>query len=262
VKALIKNHMKPYVIANWKLGLDHKQAVVLAGQIGNSAKELSAIAHIVLCPSAISLLAVQAALGDSNQVECGVQNIYSKPQGAFTGETSIAAAEQLGAKYIIIGHSERRKHFHETNEDVQKKVEITLHHKLIPIICVGETYEDRQQQQAEVVVSEELEQALKGISITPSEKLIIAYEPIWAIGTGQAINPEQAKMMGMVIHQKMIDMFPSGELKSYSVIYGGSVDSTNIKSFVDGRVLSGVLVGGASQRFPEFKALVQALGKE
>lgn len=254
--------IKPIIIANWKLGLDHAQSVILASQIANSQDEFKKYVDLILCPSAISFDAVKKAMGNNSSVELGAQNIYFKPQGSFTGETSILSVKQLGGKYIIIGHSERRRYFAETNEDVSKKTALTLAEGLTPIVCVGETYEERQQQQAEVVVTEQLAQAFEHVTLKNNQQIIIAYEPIWAIGTGQAIEPKQAHLMGLVIHQQMIDAFPKEILQNIRVIYGGSVEGDNIRDFVDGSVLSGVLVGGASQRFDTLRALVQAYAKQ
>lgn len=254
--------IKPLVIANWKLGLDHTQAIILASQVANSQDEFEKFVDLILCPSVISLDAVRQALGSKSFVGLGVQNIYSKPQGSFTGETSILSVKQLGGKFVIIGHSERRKYFAETNEDVAKKTALTLTEGLTPIVCVGETYEERQQQQAEVVVTEQLVQAFEHVTLKASQQIIVAYEPIWAIGTGQAIEPKQAHLMGLVIHQQMLDVFPKEVLQNIRVIYGGSVDGSNVLDFVDGSVLSGVLVGGASQQFESLRALVQAYAKQ
>jgi len=252
-------HQKPIVIANWKLGLDYEESTVLLNKISNDQEELESVAHIILCPSATSLADAKKILGEDTKVEIGAQNMYFEERGAYTGENSILAIKQLGANYVIIGHSERRKYFNEKNEDVAKKTELALRHGIVPIICIGETYEERQSQRAELVVTEQLEAAIKAISFKDTHQIIIAYEPIWAIGTGQAINPEQAKLMAMVIHQKLIDMLPESVVATMRVIYGGSVDAENIAPFVDGRIISGVLVGGASQQFPAFRALVQAL---
>lgn len=252
---------KPYVIANWKLGLDYKGSVALTNEIKNSVNELIPHAQIILCPSATSLEYAVGQFAD-NEIEIGAQNVYSEEKGSFTGENSIMAVDQLGCRSVIIGHSERRKHFKETDKDVAKKTKLVIEHGLTPIICIGETYDERQSQQAELVVRRELKEALSLTKPTDNRKIIVAYEPIWAIGTGQAINPEQAKMMGMVIHQMLIDMFPEEMLHNFVVVYGGSIDASNIASFIDGRVIKGVLVGGASQNFDDFRSLVLALGNK
>lgn len=258
----MQQSQKPLIIANWKLALDHEESVILAGKIANSQSEFTDSVQLVICPSATSLDAVSSSFGDSSQVEFGAQNAFYEERGPFTGEVSVKALKQLGAKYVIVGHSERRKYFRETNEDVAKKTMCALKHNLIPIVCVGETYEERQRQQAEIVVSEELQAALAHVTLQPNQHIIVAYEPIWAIGTGQAINAEQARLMGLVIHQKMIDLFPQQALKNTRVVYGGSIDGTNVRDFVDDRVLSGVLVGGASQRFADLQSLVFAFKKQ
>ena len=252
---------KPLIIANWKIALDHEESVVLANKIANSQGQFAELVHLVICPSATSLDAVGKAFGETPQVELGGQNSFYEEQGAYTGEVSVRALKQLGAKYVIVGHSERRKYFHETNEDVARKTKCILKEGLIPVVCIGETYEERQRQQAEVIVSEELQAALEHVSLEANQHIIISYEPIWAIGTGQAIEPEQARLMGMVIHQKIVDMFPQRTLKNLRVLYGGSVDASNVRQFVDDRVLSGVLVGGASQRFQDLQSLVFAFKK-
>lgn len=249
---------RPIIVANWKLGLDHNQSLVLAGQIANDARELTANAHIILSPSATSLSKVVQEFGDPAPVSFCVQNVYSEVIGPFTGETSIAAAQQLGCRYMIAGHSERRRLFGETDEGVAKKTKLAIQFGVTPIVCVGETYEERQSGQAEIVVSNELKMALGNLEVNENQQVLIAYEPIWAIGTGQAIHPDQARLMAMVIRQQLVDMFPDPIVQNFILIYGGSVDANNIRDFVDGRVIRGVLVGGASQNFDDFKALVLA----
>lgn len=252
---------QPYIIANWKLGLDYKQSQALINEVKENHVVLSTATQLVLCPSFTSIEYAVTQCSDT-AIEIGAQNIYREPKGSFTGEVSVTAIQQLGCRYVILGHSDRRKHFHESDDDVAHKTKLVIEQELIPIICVGETYEERQSQQAELVVRREVKEALSLVKPIDNRPIIIAYEPIWAIGTGQAINPDQAKLMGMVIHQMLIDMYPEEMLHNFSVIYGGSIDASNVVSFVDGRVIKGVLVGGASQNFQDLRSLVLALGKQ
>jgi len=253
---------RPIIVANWKLGLDYNQSIALAREIANDAPELTKHAHLILSPSAIAIHGVVAEFGDPVPVSFAAQNICTEVTGAFTGETSIAAVQQLGCRYVIVGHSERRQKYGETDEQVAKKIRLVFEFGLIPVLCVGETYEERQSGQAEIIVEKQLQKGLSKIQMTENQQLMVAYEPIWAIGTGQAIHPDQARMMAMVVHQQMVNMFPEPVAKNAILLYGGSVDSHTISTFVDRRVIRGVIVGGASQNFDDFRALVLALANK
>ncbi|MFA5030305.1 MAG: triose-phosphate isomerase family protein [Patescibacteria group bacterium] len=253
---------RPIIIANWKLGLDHNQSVALAREIANNAHELTAHAHIILSPSTVSLSQVIREFSDPAPVSFCAQNIHSEVLGAFTGETSVAAVQQLGCRYVIVGHSERRRLFGETDAGVAKKTRLAFEFGLTPIICVGETYEERQSGRAEIVVTNELQKALTGLQFSENQRIFIAYEPIWAIHPAREVHPDEAKLMAMVIHQQLIDMFPEPLVQNIILVYGGSADANNVNKFVDGRIIRGAFVGAASHHFDDFHALVLALANK
>ncbi|MFA5030818.1 MAG: triose-phosphate isomerase [Patescibacteria group bacterium] len=253
---------RPIIIANWKLGLDHNQSVVLARKIASNAHELTAHTHIILSPSTASISQVIREFSDPAPVSFCAQNIHSEVLGAFTGETSVATVQQLGCRYVIVGHSERRRLFGETDAGVAKKTRLAFEFGLTPIVCVGETYEERQSGRAEIVVTNELRKALTGLQFSENQRIFIAYEPIWAISPGREVQPDEAKLMAMVIHQQLVDMFPEPLVQNFILIYGGSADASNIRKFIDGRIIRGAVVGAASQNYEDFCALVLALANK
>jgi len=246
--------MKSIIIANWKMQLDLKGAKELAMAFkGISEKDK----EVVICPSFASLGEVGNIL-KKGSVKLGAQNCFWEVKGAYTGEVSSWELKDAGCEYVIIGHSERRQYLKETDEMVHEKVRAALSAGLTPIICVGETFEQRQQGARDYILIHQTTKALEGIKVDKNQKVIVAYEPVWVIGSGQAVAPEDAASASQVIGQTLIDLY-SGDLanNNFSVIYGGSVDSRNIKSFVQTGVIQGFLVGGASLKKDEFIDLIK-----
>lgn len=245
---------KPIIIANWKMKLNTAASKELATQIKNQAKS---DAEIVICPSFVSLTEVEKALKGS-LIKLGAQDCFWEAEGAYTGEVSADQLREAGCEFVILGHSERRKYLAETDEMVHQKVKMALAAKLTPIICVGETFEQRQNGAKDYVLIQQTTKALEGAEVGSGQQVIIAYEPVWVIGSGQAIEPEEAAMAHQVIYQSLFDLFPSELVKNnFRIIYGGSVDSDNVDSFIGLDNTSGVLVGGAALKADGFISLIQ-----
>lgn len=214
--------------------------------------------NIVLCPPFMSIAEVVKIFSGkekskNNIFSCGAQDCFWEEKGGFTGEVSPLVLKELGCQYVILGHSERRQFLGETDEMVHKKVRTALNLGLIPIICVGETREERDKGLKEHAILTQVSRALEGINLKVNQKIIIAYEPVWVIGSGQAIDPQEAEYMAKVILQRTIDMYPLPIVhNNIRVIYGGSVDSTTIRSFLNQETIDGILVGSASLKAEMF----------
>ena len=240
--------MKKLIIANWKMQLTTKQAVKLAKQIG----AIKTAADLVLCPSFTALQPV-ADLGRQNY-SLGAQDVFWEGSGAYTGEVSPLDLKELGCRYVIIGHSERRQFLGETDEMVRRKVKAALAAGLTPVICVGESEEERQRGEEKKVVERQLRAALSPSSLN-KRQLVVAYEPVWAIGSGRTPQPAEIQVMHRLIAALLKEL---GAVKP-RVIYGGSVSADNILDFLSLPEVAGALIGGASSDFKKFKALLKTL---
>ncbi len=252
----------PLVIANWKMNLSLKESVGLTRAVltGLARRRPGSHPELVLCPSFPALAPVATLLkGKAKLARLGAQDVFWKTSGPYTGEVSPQVLKELGVAYVIVGHSERRQYLRESDAMVRQKVAAALHAGLTPVLCVGETFAERQLHQKDVVVARQVAAALTGLQLTPSDQLVVAYEPVWVIGSGQAVEPEEAFHTARVIKQALVDLFPARQISNQvRVIYGGSVDPTNIAAFV-GRELRGVLVGGASLAAKRLLAIIKAL---
>ncbi len=248
------------IAGNWKMYNGPKKAESFAREIVPELTQLvEQHAHIlcILCPPAISLLAVRAVLDavPHRHIELGAQNMYFQDQGAFTGETSPTMVRELCSS-VILGHSERRTYFGETDELVNKKAQAALQHSLRPIICIGENEEQHDANQAEQVIRSQVQLSLAHFSAQQAQQVVIAYEPIWAIGTGKAATAEGAGKIIALIRQLYGEMYGSEAAAALRILYGGSVTSTNISEFMAHPDIDGALVGGASLK-PDFIAIVR-----
>lgn len=233
--------MKPLIVANWKMNpASIKEAEKLFNSVSEGVKDIKD-AETVICPPFIYLPLLKG-------LTLGAQDSYWEKKGAYTGEVSVAMLKDLGCEYVIVGHSERRKLFGEKDNDVNKKVLTVLDAGLIPILCVGETEEEREQEKTEEVLKEELEVGL--IDVHDVSKVIVAYEPIWAIGTGNPCDVEEAQRMKEII-QKMVS-------KDIKVLYGGSAKASNAEAYLKQAGFDGLLVGGASLKAEEFIKIVNS----
>ena len=247
--------MRKVIIAgNWKMNKTVAESAELAGTIKAALVGLRNI-EVVLCPPYTSLSAVQTALSGSS-IGLGGQDVFWEKEGAFTGEVSSAMLTSVGCAYVIIGHSERRALFHETNETVNKKVMAALKAGLTPIVCVGETLKERQSGKTFAVIKDHIENSLKGLTDDQILKTVIAYEPVWAIGTGINATPEQAEESHRYIRELLTALHNKEVAESVRIQYGGSVNPGNIESLIREKDVDGALVGGASLKADSFIDIV------
>jgi len=250
---------KPIIAGNWKLNKTPHEAIILANELKREIIEVEGV-DTVLCPPFTALADVADALIDTN-IALGAQNIFWEDSGAFTGEISGPMLKDLGVMYVIIGHSERRQYFHETNETVNKRLRAALKHGLIPIVCVGENLSQRESNKTFDVIKDHCEGSLSGLSVEEMKKVVVAYEPVWAIGTGKTATPQQAQEVHVFIRQLLGKMFNTEIASSVRIQYGGSVTPDNIVSLMAQADIDGALVGGASLKAPSFAAIVKGAKK-
>ena len=243
---------RPLVAGNWKMNTTVQEAAALASAVRDALDDVSDV-DVVLCPPYVFLIQVESALSGSH-IHVGAQNMHYEDKGAFTGEVSPMMLVGV-CGYVILGHSERRRDFAETDDLVNRKARKALEAGLRPIICVGEVLEERQQGREEAVVSASLTACLNGIS--SPRYLAIAYEPVWAIGTGLSATSEQAQAMASLIRRLLTDRFGEQGAASVPILYGGSVTPDNIGEFASQRDIDGALVGGASLNADQFADIVR-----
>ncbi|WP_031516672.1 triose-phosphate isomerase [Desulfofalx alkaliphila] len=244
---------KPIIAGNWKMHKTVQEAKdftkALADMVANSQVE------VVLCPPFTALAAVVEAAEGTN-IAVGAQNVYWEEKGAFTGEISPGMLKEVGCKYVIVGHSERRQYFGETDETVNKRVKAVLNEGMVPIICVGETLDEREQGITEKVVRTQVEGALKGLDAATVAGLVIAYEPVWAIGTGKTASEEDAQ--GVIAYiRSVIKELAQDSADRVRIQYGGSVKPANIVGLMQQPDIDGALVGGASLEPESFGGIVK-----
>ena len=245
---------KPFLCGNWKMNTTRASAVSLAGAAAKVAAETPG-AEVGVCPPAPYLEAVLAA-ADGSPLVVGGQNMYFEPQGAFTGEVAGSMLKDLGCRYVILGHSERRHVFGEPDDLVARKVQASFACGLGPILCVGELLEERDGARTEAVVRRQVTSGLAGLSAEQAGQVVIAYEPVWAIGTGRTATPDQAQEVHAFIRGLLADLYDEGLAQGVRIQYGGSVKPENIADLMAGADIDGALVGGASLKADSFRALV------
>lgn len=250
---------KKIVIGNWKLHLSVPESTVLIEKL---KKELGKVKNteVVICPSFIDIYPASKELQDS-EIGLGAQNMFYEAEGAFTGEVSPHALSYF-VKYVIVGHSERRKYFGESDITVAKKAEAAFAHDITPIICVGETLHENRDGLSKVVVMNQVEAALSHLTGEEVAKVIIAYEPVWAIGTGEVCKPSDAEKMIVNIRNLVKAIYGEDSAKSVRIIYGGSVNADTIKQFAKSEKIDGYLIGGASVDPKNFAAIVSEVDKK
>src|SRR5208283_281211 len=231
------------------------EAIILANELKRELVDVDGV-DIVLCPPFTALADVADVLTETN-ILLGAQNIFWEDNGAFTGEISAPMLKDLGVSYVIIGHSERRQYFNETNETVNKRLRAALKHGLTPIVCVGENLSQRESNKTFDVVKDHCEGSLKGLSAEEMKNVVLAYEPVWAIGTGKTATPAQAQEVHVFIRQLLGKMFDDQIASSVRIQYGGSVTPDNVVSLMAQADIDGALVGGASLKAPSFSAIVK-----
>lgn len=245
----------PFVVGNWKMNLDRQGCESLAKDIAAKLPKLQGV-RAGVCPPFPYLMTVHAQIKNS-PVVLGSQNVYCESKGAFTGEVSPAMALDCGCTWTLVGHSERRLVIGEDNKLINKKVNAALAAGLNVILCIGETLEQRQQNQTEKVVESQLAGSLEGITPDP-EKLVLAYEPVWAIGTGVVATPDQAEEVHQFIRGWLTRQYSAAVAEKLCIQYGGSVNAGNAKQLISQPNVDGLLVGGASLKADEFVTIIIA----
>ncbi len=249
--------MRRFIVAgNWKMHKTSEEAVKLAFDLVPLVADIKSV-DIVLCPPFTALEALGGVLRGSG-IFLGAQNMHAEPKGAFTGEISAPMLLPLGVTHVILGHSERRQLFGETDELVNRKVRTALGYGLIPIVCVGETLEQRESDRTEAVVGAQLEGALEGLALEDPERIVLAYEPVWAIGTGRNATPEQAQQVHAFVRARLTGFFGADLAGKVRIQYGGSVKPDNAADLMRQPDIDGALVGGASLDAGQFAAIVRS----
>lgn len=249
----------PFVAGNWKMNKTVAEARELVSAMGPELKNIGGVEKVI-CPPFISLVAVANLVGGTD-IGLGAQNMHWEEKGAFTGEVSPGMVREF-CKYVILGHSERRTYFGETDETVNKKVLAAQKSGLVPIVCVGETLAENEAGRTAEVVRRQTLEGLKGIDPAFAPALVIAYEPVWAIGTGLASSGENAQAVHCdVIRAALTDLFGAGAAQAIRILYGGSVTAANAAEFFAQPDIDGALVGGASLKLDEFIAITKAAAK-
>lgn len=235
---------KPFIAGNWKMHKRIDEASSLATELVSSCRDKTEV-EIAVAPPFTALAAVREAVAGSN-IGLGGQNMHWENQGAFTGEVSPMMLKDAGCQYVILGHSERRQYFVETDKNVNRKTLVALSHKFTPIVCVGETEEERDRGVTFVVVDRQVNGALADVAESQLPDLVIAYEPIWAIGTGRTATPAQAQEVHQAIRARLGTLYSEEAAGSVRILYGGSVKPNNIDELMAEPDIDGALVGGAS----------------
>jgi len=245
------------IVGNWKMNKTASEAARFVRELTNVLPQDPAV-EIVLAPPFTALESVRTALGSSSHLGLGAQNMHWEAQGAFTGEISGPMIRDLGCRYVILGHSERRALFSERDGDIQKKVRAALTHGLRPILCVGESLEERESGRTEPVVTSQVAAALNGLGDQDMDDVTIAYEPVWAIGTGRAATVEQAVEVHRAIRLRIAAVWNQAKAARVRILYGGSVTPQNAASLLSEPDIDGALVGGACLKTDSFATIALA----
>lgn len=248
---------KKLIAGNWKMNNDLNSSIELAKSISTGIKkDFLNNTDILICPTFISISKVYDSVKDSG-IYVGAQNMHFKDDGAFTGEISAEMLISAGCEYVILGHSERRQLFHETDHLINLKLKKALKSGLIPILCVGETLEQREEGIHEKIVDEQITFCLKEVSKEDISKVVIAYEPVWAIGTGKTASPEQANQMHKKIRDSIANLYGDDFAQNIRILYGGSVNDKNASELFSQPDIDGGLIGGASLKSQQFLTIIE-----
>jgi triosephosphate isomerase len=248
---------KKIVAGNWKMNKTLEEAKILTAELmGMVADEVKSNTEVIICTPFPYLISVKNQLGNSN-IKVGAQNCSEHDSGAYTGEVSAAMIKSIDVPYVIVGHSERRQYFGETNKMLAVKVDKALANSLTPIFCCGEPLEIREKGEHETLVKQQVEESLFHLSTDVLQKVVIAYEPVWAIGTGKTATSQQAQDMHLVIRKHLASKYGQSVADSISILYGGSVKADNAKELFACADVDGGLVGGASLKSREFVEIVK-----
>lgn len=247
------------IAGNWKMNKTYDEGVVLAQGLVDELKDGTGSVDVVVCPPAIDVKGVAEVIQQANApIAVGVQNVYWEEKGAYTGETAPDMITAVGATYCIIGHSERRGYFGETDEDINKKAKALMAHGIVPISCCGESLEVREAGKHVEFVVEQIKKDTEGLTIDDPSKYVVAYEPIWAIGTGKTATADDAEEVCGAIRKTLAQIFGQETADGIRILYGGSAKPENVGGFLEKEDVDGALVGGASLKADSFAAMVRS----
>ena len=253
---------KLMIAGNWKMNKTYSEGVVLAQGLVDALKDTEVKVDVVVCPPTVDLKGVSEVIDQTSApFALGAQNVYFEESGAFTGETAPSMLESVGATYCVIGHSERRGYFGETDEDINKKAKALMAHNIVPISCCGEPLEVREAGKHVEFVVDQIKADTEGLEITDPSKYVIAYEPIWAIGTGKTATADDAQEVCGAIRETLAQIFGQKTADGIRVLYGGSAKPGNIAELVAKPDVDGALVGGASLKAEDFSLMVIKAGE-
>lgn len=250
--------MRQQIIAgNWKMHTNLAEATILVEGLKQALSESNAEREVVVCPPFTGLSTV-CDLAEDTAIRVGAQNMHYEEKGAFTGEVSPVMVADLGCHYVILGHSERRQYFGETDELINKKIKAAFQNDIVPILCVGESLAQREADETQAFIDSQLEAGLVDLTAEQVGQMVIAYEPIWAIGTGKTATAEQAGEVCTAIRRKVSVLFGQEAADAVRIQYGGSVKGSNAKEILSQTDIDGALVGGASLKVEDFMAIINA----
>jgi len=246
----------PIIVGNWKMNNTAVESVALVKELKDFIHEIKGV-DIVVCPPFTSLGVAKEIINKTN-IHLGAQNMYWEAKGAFTGEISPSMLKDMGCEYVILGHSERREHFKETSEEVAKKAKAAFSSNLIPITCVGENLKDKENGKTKNIIEQEVKALFREIDSSLAERIIMAYEPIWAIGTGKSASSQDANLISKFIRELFSSEYGNKVAEQIRILYGGSVNPKNIGELMNESDIDGVLVGGASLNALTFSQIIKA----
>lgn len=249
---------RPLMAGNWKMHKNIPEAIAMVKELKPLISDVKDV-DVLICPVFTAIYPLANEVKGSN-IQIGAQNVYWEPKGAFTGEIAVSMLSDAGCSFVIIGHSERRQYFAETDETVNKRTKSTLNANLIPIVCVGETLQERESDNTFKVIEKQVREGIKNFSKEEAEKIVIAYEPVWAIGTGKTATPQQAQDVHEFIRKIYSEMYGSDIADKVRILYGGSVKPDNVSELMKQKDIDGGLVGGASLEASSFAKLVKFNG--
>ena len=246
---------KPIVAANWKMYKTHQEGVNFISELSNLLLDKEK-PTIIFCPPFTSLFHMNEMISDLD-MSLGAQNVYFEKEGAFTGEISVNMLKSCSVQYVIIGHSERRHIFNESNKDTNRKIHTVLDNEIIPIFCVGEKLDDRESNNTHTILLAQLEEGLAGVNIDALDRIIIAYEPVWAIGTGVNALPNQVQESHEMIRDILMELYDNNLNIDIPILYGGSVKTDNSEELINTKGVDGFLIGGASLNLDTFSKIIE-----
>ncbi len=249
---------KKFIAGNWKMNTTTETTKnLITGILNGLSDDILEKVDVVVCPPFTSLSTANKII-QNKKIGIGAQNIHQKDEGAYTGEISAPMIKSLNCKYVILGHSERRQYFLESNELINDKIKNALKNELTPILCVGETLEERESNIHKIIVDEQVNLCLKDLSKVDLNNVIIAYEPVWAIGTGKTATPEQANEMHILIRKTLENIFGKETAENTRVLYGGSMNDKNSAELLAKPDIDGGLIGGASLKADSFIQIIKS----